>query len=1432
MTKLFKNSKSVLSLVLAFAVLAVSLFTGVVINSDAASCKDDLSQLNVVYANGGIGQTAPTRGTGSETDPYIIENPSHLRYVAQMSTPATTYGKYYKVDDNVDIMVFQSEAYINAVAGSLEAFLALDAEGTKTALSNTENRIQFQSGTLAADYDSFAGTIDFNGVTICGIYNANGGLIAVANGGTTLKNLTLCNNYYTSGWYNGNIVGYVHNGTAGTDYSALTISNVVIHDCYQYTTGNGYGNTGVLVGTGINSKNISFNISNILTYDNISLGHTSGSDTTENACALYGTLPTSWSGESDGVANASYNNIVTLDCVPYPTQNINNQCTKPAFWSSVYTAKVDAQDREPCTWYQDGDQWSKFDITKLDSADLAKGAAAKTNMPKLDWVNTWITVDGAYPELQSMHSFAATDNGDGTHTTKCADCGYSLGTVDHNFVGGVCACGYEAKCGEVVLYWDGSADSTLADNGEAGTADNPIIIDSAAELNYLSNSVEGKSAAGKLYYKMADGIDYAILQPEGKLDVERLLACSGDEVYTYFNEIGLTNLVNWETKAQEMWFAGHFDGNGVTFAGMYSADNSAGLFATADGGAEFKNLAVVSSYIDGVAGNARTGAIVGGTCGVKYGAGVVGTVTFDTIMVANNYLHCYTNQSNGAIVMGACNNEDAVSINNAIVYGNASKYDNQGNTGLEDKTMHLYNGVNANSGTTISTVTNSIIFGTRPYYAWYDANMSGVDSLENVYTDQAANPYSQVEYAETDVKNIEGLAGAELKEACAALDWANTFLATADMPTFRAFHDAEFEASYNDETHSLTCSCGLAIEAAPHDWSNKDGVCAAGCGYECAHEQEPIFTPSSPADCTNPEYGTLACSVCGLEFATDVEGDVAPLGHDMKLVEGTPAKCGVAGVKDYYDCSRCDYVSEDEAGEVAIENLDEWKVIPALDHVADLDDQGKTIYAWDDTTPGMHYNVCDLCGEKYNGTTCTGEYVFDDEGHEGECTVCGIATAGKEAHSNFDENHKCGTCDWVCTNHVWVDDGEPVELGMEATDDACMTQAQKCDICGAAGENRIIAHELSEWQTNPRMPSTPACAGEGSHTEIRSCTVCYYSSASENFTRTVTDPKTGHAFDEFEASEPSCLYKGEVAHKYCPNCSYSFAMDAAEDEPYENALTDEELYIPADPEAHVWVEYAAGEADCENDGYSADHKFCSVCKAFVVDGEDTNIVLDYDKFYEAEYDEEGNLTPIGVGAIADVYATELMDEMFEQWLADQGIVLPEMPAEDADWEEWDAYYEEYYTIMDGVDTAEFEEMWNPILEEIWNEAYHQYFLAEAEAADLIEVEEALGHNIVKVDEVAATYEKEGVKAHYACKDCGTLYADAEGKTVVTEEELVIAKLVKEEKPADKPADTEGDKPAGDNGDKSPATGENVASVAAVAALMGAAFVLVRKARRG
>ena len=1452
MTKLFKNSKSVLSLVLAFAVLAVSLFTGVVINTEAANCDDTV---NVVYVT--VQTSEPdgsymdgTHGTGTEADPYVISTYGQLRHLVQQSTYATTHGKFFEIDENIDILCLQGEAYI----GDINTFMAKSATEVKEYFeTNTTNRWIWQSSSHDSAYtDAFSGTFDGNGVKVVGMYNNNGGLFSNINEGAVLKNLTVSNSYISASWWAGAVAGaaYISSSypaekqTEQTCDAVVAFENIVVNNNYILNKGNAQANTGALFGMA--NMFIAVHMDGILTYGNSIWAETvKDSGNIVSHQFLFGKLSTGHNGDNGITPNGSYSDSVILDCAPFAFE-ASNQAFKPQYYSNVYT-NCEEPSYGPGGWKS---SLADFPGIIRINAENIKGSAAMTTMPNLDWVNTWVAVDGKYPELRSNHNITLADNGDGTHKEECTVCGLSVGDkINHSFVDGVCGCGYEAKCGENIIYWNGGLDSTLADNGETG-ADwaNAIIIDSAEELNYLVNNqlnyAGGSSFATKdKYYKMADGIDYAILQPEGTLNVEKLLSLDGAGVKLYFeDEIGLSNLVNWETSGNEMWFGGHFDGNGVTFAGMYSAHNSAGLFATADGGAEFKNLAVVSSYIDGVAGNARTGAIVGGTCGYKYGAGVAGTVTFDTIMVANNYLHCYTNQGNGAIVMGACNDEEAVSINNAIVYGNASKYDNQGNTGLEDKTMHLYGAVkNSINASLKSTVTNSIILGTRPYYAWYDANMSGVDSLENVYTDQAANPYSQVEYAETDVKNIEGLAGAELKEACTALDWANTFLATADMPTFRAMHDAEFSATYNDETHSLSCSCGLAIESAPHDWSNKDGVCAAGCGYECLHGdgEAVISTEKTPATCTDAAWYYDECTICGFSTEEMEEGiyqDGDPLGHDMVLQEGTPAKCGVAGVKDYYDCSRCDYVSEDEAGEVEITNLDEWKVIPALEHVAAVDDQDKTIYAWDDTTPGMHYNVCDLCGEKYNGVACTGEYTYDDEGHEGKCTVCGIETEGKEPHGNFDENHKCGTCDWVCPHAEYVDGTAEGDVTTHYTNiDVCKTIKTYCAVCGTQGEDREVPHDVEgqEWKD---LDSTATCTEAGELTQYKKCNVCEGYGAKQ----TVPAEATGHDFYEYDEKDSTCSTEGHIAYKECGNCSNMFAADAADDEAMENALDYDEVFKAIDPEAHIWVEYEESEADCDNAGYAEDHKFCSECYLFVIGEEATDIVVDWGAFYEEEYDEDGNVTPIGEGAIAGEKEAALYEEILAEYLAENGLELPEMPAEDASFEEWMEYYDARSEVMNQVDWEEFDAIWTPIADEIWTEAFHNYFLAAAaEDEDLGDlVVPALGHNLVKVDKVEATYDKEGTEAHWACENCDKLFADEDGAQEVTAEELVIAKLVKEEEKGDnitedKKDDTStNDKAEGDKSTTSPATGETVATVAAaVAAIIAAGFVLVRKAKK-
>ena len=53
----------------------------------------------------------------------------------------------------------------------------------------------------------------------------------------------------------------------------------------------------------------------------------------------------------------------------------------------------------------------------------------------------------------------------------------------------------------------------------------------------------------------------------------------------------------------------------------------------------------------------------------------------------------------------------------------------------------------------------------------------------------------------------------------------------------------------------------------------------------------------------------------------------------------------------------------------------------------------------------------------------------------------------------------------------------------------------------------------------------------------------------------------------------------------------------------------------------------------------------------------------------------------------------------------------------------------------------------------------------------------LAHSLTYVPQVDATYDAEGVKAHYVCSTCGQMFSDAAGTTVVTAADLVIEKLI-------------------------------------------------------
>lgn len=1394
MAKLFKNSKSVLSFVLAFAVLAVSLFTGVVINSEAAGCDPDGS---IVIYGGGAGvapELLDPSAANSESNPYVIATPENLLYIVKEGVTDTA-GKYYKVADGVSAFIMQPQDRLNAKGATVEDLMNLDASGVmdwfddpnKTVNINSSNAyggvsvnytiegtsVKWQNWNKVVDGNKpFAGTFDGNGVNIYGLLSQQDsiGLFGRLDK-ATIKNVNIKASYgfgYEGGAFGSH--GWVSN--ANMAESVVTIENcTVTNSCFvacraagrtsaTAASSDAYKNVGVLCGammsTGLNVNNcfVADNIAYHAIFDRgdgkteADLIGTTVTDTYDyaangNTLSIFGMFP--------NAATSTVSQTIALGITPYgsPKHNWDNNGGRPQSFSNVYT---DKQTKNIVFADNNKISYDESQIKQIDPANMI-GEGAIATCPALDWANKWLAVKNGMPVLRAFHNISLVG-----HTEKCADCGIE-GAVStaHQYEGNTCTiCGHVLTCGEDVIYWNGTA--TAPTSTASGTKDDPIIIKNAQELNYIATQIAG-TANGK-WYKMADGIGTIILQPEGIVDADYLMGLTdAADVKDYLT--GLSGVKDWIPDNVEKYFNGNFDGNGVQIYGLYTeGKNNAGLFRcvdpwfATDGNAVFtensknyyvdtnfdepivfKNFAIKNSYYSSAR---RMGAVVAMTGSPNYGTNYTGAITIDNCVVSNCFMETTSTNvgqdGERGLIVGALSS-DLFRINNCLIYGNKATW----STGVEmslapqagtfKSIAEAKNGNGftwaADSSVIENTITNCVVLGTAPYCTRQGANDNrsvGKDVFENVYTDvdisnvmSGANP---VNYEDNDMKNISGLTGAELAAACENLDWDNIWLATTATPELRVFHDETFTTADNgDGTHTVTCSCGLEVANGAHTWA--DGECTV-CGAVCAHTNTH-FVVKTPANCTEDAIADKVCDICGKTTASNIVQPGTALGHNLALVTGTPAKCTEDGVKDYYACSRCDAVFEDADGNIPISDLDSWKVIPAAGHTETKDSQNKTVYAWDSTQPGMHFKVCSVCHEKYDGENCTGEYVADGaNGHSGRCTVCGIETAGVAPH-NFDENGSCTTCHWTCTAHNFVDAGP----GTPAT---CVTAGAvptKCSICGKVGTDRVV-------------------------------------------------DATGHNLEAFEACEGTCSWEGYIAHKYCYKCEKNFAAD--ETDIYStDYLTEEDISTPIVPENHNWVEVEAKVADHDNGGNVA-YKYCDICGMLSMGDKEVDLGID-----------------------VEAIMNSIQDEV------------------DAAWDEHEATRDEYDS------DEEFNEAWDEKYDAIFHAAFNKAVLAAASANGVTLVTPAKGHTIVKVDEVPATTEKEGTKAHWICTDCGKLYSDAEGTTEVTLEQLVIAKL-----PAT-PAESTNTNT--DNSNKAPATGETVATaVAAVAAVIAAGFVLVRKSR--
>ena len=659
-------------------------------------------------------KVAPTEGTGTETDPYIISEVSHLAYITEAG-PDYTHGKFFKVKDGIKNIVLQKAADADTLIN------IKSAEEAKTYLSSLSGRSRWNTGKYDAA-SAFCGTFDGNDATIYGLSadtSFNISLFGSIGVNAEFKNLNIKNSFIQSGWYAATLA-HVTLGYTLADGTAVSKGTVKVHDCtfaqnyINPQSGVDPGTTGnqciaVILGqTGSSASGSGLSLRNILTYDNITFYE----KTQTNVSPLIGSLysPPGPDAETE-TEYCEVMDCIFLDVTSHLMAAINNNLISYKNAQSIYSDSYWIQDWINSGWYNA----QGLDAKTVSKAEML-GTSALTAAPNLTWGKDWIL--GAAGELPSR-----------------AGLNYVSDTI----------------------YWDGANTKTAPTVG-GGTKDNPYIISTVAELAYISGQGRDNYAItdGK-FYKIADGIKNIVMQPYA-YGAEIMALENAAQVKSYFEKNG-ANLKQWLHYGWEgSTFCGNIDFGGATVYGIYqvSTDN-AGLFSNIDAGAVISNLAIRNSYMKSESSgkNYQVAAIASVTNGETYGKAVKGIIWLKNIVVANNYMYdnvvSTTNNERAGVIIGAAS--DAVYVDNALVYGNDATYGDgaimpimstASNSADEDAAVPeglviSYGGTHGTTGKLLhnNMVRNSIILGAYPvdYSQNKGSRFNDPNCFQNVYTD-------------------------------------------------------------------------------------------------------------------------------------------------------------------------------------------------------------------------------------------------------------------------------------------------------------------------------------------------------------------------------------------------------------------------------------------------------------------------------------------------------------------------------------------------------------------------------------------------------------------------------------------------------------------------------------------------------------------------
>lgn len=356
-----------------------------------------------IYWDGSNTKTAPSTGSGTKKEPYIINTVSELAYVVGQTKTnyGITDGKYFKIADDIEAIVLQPQAYGAAIM-SLNS-----AAETKAYFEENASKLK-KWANYGWEGSTFCGNLDFNGVTIYGLFQKdstnNAALIANVDAGAVISNLTLKNSYLTSKSTDANYqVSAIVANSNGVGHAKMTngivwFNTITITNNYLYNNSTSHDRSGVLMGASSDVVYVDncFVYGNDATYGNgvnmplLSSANNSIPDTVAVPDGLVTKIDHTDKGEK--LHFNMVRNSIILGCNPYDVkQDKGNRFNEGRAYESVYTDAITVDVVFPNGKYS----FTPAQIAHI-SVDEIYGLNAKTTMPNLDWYDAATNPDGSW----------------------------------------------------------------------------------------------------------------------------------------------------------------------------------------------------------------------------------------------------------------------------------------------------------------------------------------------------------------------------------------------------------------------------------------------------------------------------------------------------------------------------------------------------------------------------------------------------------------------------------------------------------------------------------------------------------------------------------------------------------------------------------------------------------------------------------------------------------------------------------------------------------------------------------------------------------------------------------------------------------------------------------------------------------------------------